>query len=678
MNILIPNNWLLEHLETDIAPEKLQASVSLCGPSIERIYDKEGEKVYDIEVTTNRVDAMSVRGIAREAAVILQQFGIPAQLKPNNLPETLAPKPGEELLPLPKISNDPQLSKRLICVVLKGVKRNPTPDWMGKRLLQTDQNVHDSVIDITNYITHELGHPCHAFDYDKLMKTGGEINVVAAKKGEKFKTLDGNEFTTVGGEVVFKNGVGEIIDLPSIKGTANTSIDDTTKNVLLLLESITAEKVRFASMTHAIRTVAAQLMEKNVDPNLAKAVLIRGVQLYTELCDATIASEIFDDFPGNQPLGPVQIKLQTIHDYLGATATGEKVISTTEIISILEQLECEVELLTEKVDSKATSATQTEQTLIVQPPTFRPDLNIPADIVEEIARIYGYHKLPSKIMDTRIPIKRQPGVNFTIENKIKKFLANIGLQEIYSYSMVSAAIAQKTDDLEKHLQLQNPLTDDRVYLRKSLIPSLEEIIDQNTQTTDLSVFEIANVYLKKTKGLPTEELRLAIVSTKSYREVKGILESLLDQFFTTQISVTQHSDNTGTLLATLEEKTIELGTVQILETGRVAIELVFSQLLVVCRTHPTYKPAPKTAVVTEDLTFTLPKKIRVGELIKVIKQVSTLVTNVELKDIYKLNYSFSITYHDPKRNLSSENLKPVRKKIVETLEKHQAILVGTV
>ncbi len=656
MNILIPHTWLLEHLDTNATPEKIQEYVSLCGPSIERIYDKEGEKVYDIEVTTNRVDGMSIRGIAREVAVILQQFGIDAKLKPNNLLKIAKPTT-DTTLPLPKISNDPKLSKRLICIVLKGAKRNPTPDWMGKRLLQTDQNIHDSVIDITNYITHELGHPCHAFDYDKLMKTGGEINVVEAKKGETFKTLDGNEFTTVGGEVVFKNGKGEIIDLPSIKGTANTSIDDSTQNVLLLLESIKAEKVRFASMTHAIRTVAAQLMEKNVDPNLAKDVLVRGIQLYTELCDTTVASEIYDDFPGSEEPTPVKIKLQTIHEYLGID------IGIKTVISILEQLECKVE--TDKDD------------LTVHPPTFRPDLTIPADIVEEIARIYGYHKLPSVIMDTQIPTQRQVGVNFSIENRMKRFLASIGLQEIYSYSMVSEAIALQTDMLENHLKLQNPLTDDRVFLRKSLIPSLSEILDQNSHVSELSVFEIANIYLPRKNNLPEETLRLSIVSTKPYREVRGIVENLLGQFFIKEIAVTQNTDTTGTITVINSGKVVKLGTIQIITNNRIAIELEFAKLLQIVKTHPTYQPIPKTAIVTEDLTFTLPKKIRVGEIMKLISESSTLITDVELKGIYNQNYSFAITYHDPKNNLASDDLKPVRKKIVQELEKQQGILVGT-
>lgn len=656
MNILIPHTWLLEHLDTQATPEKIQEYLSLCGPSVERIYQTENEPVYDIEITTNRVDSMSVRGIAREAAVILKQFGIAAQLKSTAVPQLNAPV--ADTLPLPQVTNDPKLSKRLICIILKGVQRTPTPDWMAKRLLQTQQTVHDSVIDITNYITHELGHPCHAFDYDKLVKSGNSIAVVEAQKGETFTTLDGTQFTTVGGEVVFKNGVGEIIDLPSIKGTANTSIDDTTTNVLLLLESIAAKKVRFASMTHAIRTTAAQLMEKNVDPHLAKEVLLRGAQLYQELCGATVGSEILDIFPDNAPLTKVDISLTKIHAYLGIPIEQEKVVS------ILEQLGCTVE--------------QAGTQLIVQPPTFRPDLTIPADIIEEIARIYGYHNLPSVLMDTRIPTTRQQGVNFTIENRIKRFLASIGLQEVYTYSMISEALALQTDSLDSHLKLANPLTDDRVYMRKSLIPSLNEIIDQNSFVSNLSIFEIANVYLPRENDLPDETLRLSLVSTLSYQELRGILEALFTQFFVNKITVTQTDSSHGEVSALLDDKKIVLGTVQMLPKNRVAIELEFAAILAIVKTHPTYQPIPKTAVLIEDMTFTLPENTTVGSVLEIIENSSQLITSVTLTSTYKQNFSFAITYHNPAENVSSESLLPVRKKIVTDLEKLGVPLVGSV
>jgi phenylalanyl-tRNA synthetase beta chain len=654
MNILIPHTWLLEHLDTAASPEEIQRLLSLSGPSVERIYQKEDEPVYDIEVTTNRVDSMSVRGIAREAAVILTQAGVPAQLKPAAIPGIPGPTTTE--LPLPRIKNNPELSKRLTCVVLADVKRTPTPDWMAKRLKQIDQNVHDAVIDITNYITHELGHPCHAFDYDKVMEQGGEIIVTEATAGEKFQTLDGLEFTTVGGEVVFKNGRGDIIDLPSIKGTANTSIDDSTKNVLLLLESIIAPKVRFASMTHAIRTVAAQLMEKNVDPNLAFEVLKKGTQLYQELCNAKVGSQVFDDFPKPPRMEAVIVKTETIRNYLGIELPQDTVTN------ILKSLECKVEW-------------PDEHTVKVTPPTFRPDITIPADVVEELARIYGYHNLPSKLMDTPIPLTKPENSHFNTETRIKQFLADLDWQELYTYSMVSEEIAlQSGFSLEEHLKLQNPLTDDRVYLRRSLIPSLQEVLSNNSDHHDLSIFEIANVYHPRKNDLPDEVLQLSLVSPLSYREVRGIVESLLQQFYISGMTVQPKDQRSADVMVNEEW----VGSVQVIGQ-HVAVELELRELLPLAKSHPTYKPLPKAASLKEDLTFQFPETVQIGTVMAEVESIDPLISSIELTDIYNQNYSFTVVYTHPEHSLSSEDIAPVRKKIVAIVtEKHKGSLIGSV
>jgi phenylalanyl-tRNA synthetase beta chain len=671
MNILIPHSWLLEHLETEAQPEEIQKLLSLAGPSVERIYEREGESVYDIEVTTNRVDAMSVRGIAREAAVILEQFGIPAKLKPLQLPTKDSIVPEVEAKPLPKVFNDPKLNKRTVCVVLLNVKRTPTPQWMAKRLKQIDVNVHDSVIDITNYVTHELGHPCHAFDYDKLMATGGEIHVVEAKKGETFITLDGNEFKTLGGEVVFKNGNNQIIDLPSIKGTKNTSIDETTKNVLFFTETTAPEKVRFASMSHAIRTTAAQLAEKGVDPNLAEPTIIKGTQLYQQLCDAHIASTIFDEFPADKKLAPIVISLKTIDTYLGLE------IEPKQITTILENLGCVVSMM----------GNDRELELTVQPPTFRPDLTIPADIVEEIARIYGYHNLPSKIMDTAIPITKQDGVNFVIENKIKHFLSDIGWQEVYTYSLVSEELAlQSGNSLEEHLKLQNPLTDDRVYLRRSLLPSLEEVLAENPQRSGLSVFEIANLYEPQDGQLPKETLHLTMVSTLNYRLVRGVLESLLEHFFVTNYTIVPSKKSVFLFTQGAEIKAaykngelIRIGKIGVLKSGHIGIGIAMSSFLEVVKTHPNYQPLSKTMQLTEDMTFQLPKTAVIGDVLALIKNSDSLVQTVTLKDVYQSNYTFTISYHHPETNVTGEQVVPIREKIVNQMtQQFNAKLIGKV
>jgi phenylalanyl-tRNA synthetase beta chain len=653
MNILIPHKWLLEQLKTELEPEKIQEFVSLCGPSIERIYQRGNDQVYDIEITTNRVDSMSVRGVARETAVILEQFDIPAKLIDQKINKKDLKK-SKSNLPLPKIIDPKKICKRTMCVVLKDVKRSATPKWMADRLVQIEQNVHESIIDITNYVTHELGHPIHAFDYDKIMELGGEIHVTEAKKGEKFTTLDEENYTCVGGEIVFKNQDGVIIDLPAVKGTLNSSVNDKTKNVLLWIESIEPSKVRFASMTHAIRTVAAQLSEKGIDPHLAEPTFVRAVELYQELCEAEIASDIYDDFSKKDEQKTIVIDLQKIYNYLGLEIPKEK------IVNILEKLECKV--------------TVVKNTLRIIPPTFRKDLIIPVDIVEEIARIYGYHKLPSVLMPTRIPLNKPTNVNFDFEEKTKHFLASIGWFEIYSYSMVSEELAKNSHHkLESHLSLANALTEDKVYLRRSLIPSLLETIANNTQEESFSVFELANVYHPRENDLPNENLHLGMVSQKPIRKTKGDLASLLNRFYLDNFIIKQSGD-TGKIII----GEIEVGKIWVVKNNT-CIEIKVEKLLPLVKNHPTYQPLPKTASVKEQLTFTLTDQTMIGDLLETIKDLDEDIKSADLKDVYKNNHTFDLEYWNKKKNLSSNDIKPIREKIVNKIEtKYSAKLVGKI
>ena len=644
MNILIPHSWLLEHLEAEIEPKKLQEYLSLCGPSVEQIYDKAGEPVYDIEVTTNRADAMSVRGIAREVAAILPQFGVAAQLKPLATPKILPPT---QELALPAITENDALNKRTLCVVLSNVRRVPTPDWMAQRLTAIDMNVHDAVIAITNYVTHELGHPCHAFDYDKLVASGNQIIICEAGAGESFTTLDGNSFTTVGGEVVFKDGAGQIIDLPSIKGTLNASINARTKRILLLAESINPEKVRFTSMTHAIRTTAAQLMEKNADPALASDVLRLGVKLYQAICGAEVASAVYDHFSRPNRLSSVTLTSKELLRYLGVA------IPLNSAKEMLERLECAVEIA--------------HDTLVVTPPSFRPDLSIPADIVEEVARLYGYHNLPSTLMATPIPTNRPLDTNFTLEEIVQEFLATVGWQEVYTYSLMSEAEAIASGfSLDTHLKLANPLTEDKVYLRRSLTPSLTAVVAANPMRQPLSVFEIANVYHPRANDLPEEVLTLGIVSSSAYRRVRGVLEALLSKLHIAQVEIETAAGSHEAKIFCGPQHELAGSITQ--NKANVAIVIRVRALVTHAQSHPVYRPQAKTAIIREDLTFTLPKQTAIGPLMAALQNLDQHITTLELSTVYNDNYTFTIHYHDAKHNLTSDQIAPLRKRLVAEVE----------
>ena len=669
MNILIPYIWLLEHLKTPATPEKIQECLSLCGPSVERIEQTEGEPVFDIEVTTNRVDSMSVRGIAREAAAILPEFGIKAHLTKLQLNKVNTRAPLDM-----KIKNDPNLCHRILAVKLEDVKISPSPAWLQKRLRQVGQRPLNNIIDITNYVMWEIGHPMHVFDYDRI--TSKEIRVREAKKGETLITFDDKKYTLHGGEVIFDDGTGKIIDLPGIMGTKNTVVKERTKNVLLWIESIDARRIRDASMGLAIRSQAAILNEKFVDPELGMDAILRGMKLYEKLAQAKIASKIVDIYPSQPKARHISLSQKLLDTYMGLTVKPEKVKR------ILTSLGCKVDRTSRK----------DETVYEVTPPSWRShDLKIPEDLIEEIARIWGYHNLPSILMDGEIPTKTQ-GIPFDLEHRLKESLSAWGLTEVYTYSLVSQELASASEyEKGSHLKLTNPLTEDHAFLRRSIIPSHLDVIRKNSRQPSIKIFELANVYHPAKAGdLPQEKPQLVITTTENFAAAKGLLEMLLQrlriehQFLAKNgIAKMLHPHRTATVVAGNEiigkAGEIKPSILQDLGLKEPITAAVFDaeKLLAAARAHPTYQPLPKHPPIVEDLTFVLTGKTYIGEVIEEITNTSLLVESVGLKERYQQNFSFTITYRHPKRSLKDEDIAPVRKKITKHLKKHfNARLVG--
>lgn len=656
MNILIPHPWLLEHLSTKASPLEIQKNLSLSGPSVERIYERQGDSVYDIEVTTNRVDTMSVRGIAREAAVILTNAGLASKLKPLTLPEL---KPSQPVLPLPKIDNTLGLCDRILAVVIDEVQHGSSPTKLATWLEQVDLNVKDVIIDITNAVAHELGHPCHAFDYDKIMKLGGIIRVIEANAGMMFTTLDENQYTTVGGEVVFVNGQGEIIDLPSIMGTLNTAVDDSTKRVLLWVESIAADKVRFASMTHGIRTPAAQLNERDLDHSIGRDVILRAAQLMQELAGARVASELYDEV--NLSSAPLSITLTAseIKRYLGIDLPGE------QVETILTQLGCQVEELDTGWE--------------VTPPSFRTDLEIPADLVEEVARIYGYHRLPSRILAGSIPTNYPTDTNFAAEELVAQTLADLGYQEQITYSLVSEDASPTPQ-----LKLKNSLTQDKEALRRTLLTSHLEVMKGQWGTTTLrGTFELANVYPPQAGELPDEHLVLSITD-RDLRALRSSLEVLWNRVFIAPTSVKfqvknhkkhEYISSIFDSVSTITHKDRVLGWIGLLPGGIAGVELEWREILAVAQRWPRYQPLPKTAALTEDWTIQKPNHTPVEELIQVIRATDSRIVSVTLQSQYQNNWSFRVVMHDHQTQLDAEQARVIREKLAKKLGVISATLV---
>lgn len=679
MNILIPHSWLKEHLSTKTKAKDIQKYLSLSGPSVEKINtvqlaDGSKDFVYDIEVSTNRVDMMSIEGIAREASTILKRAGFSARMIKKTWPE-IQQHP-QQRLALPEIIYETDHIRRVMAVVLTDITQQDSPQYIKSRLQLVEINVHDLVVDISNYVTHELGHPCHVFDYDKIMKMGGKIIIKEAKPGKKFVTLDEEIHRTVGGEIIFESGSGEIIDLPAVKGTLNTGVDQDTKNILFWIESLDPHKVRHASMAHAIRTMAAQLNEKSVDPYLADRVLKYATYLLEKLAKAKVASPVYDYFPDRKKANKIILNNQSIENYLGIK------LPNSEVISILRDLDCQVKLIKQKQEEK----------FEIIAPTYRSDLEIPADIIEEVARIYGYHNLPSQLMTGAIPTDRPDQKLFDLEKRLKQFLANIAWQEVYSYSLVNETEAEMSGySLDKHLKLQNPLKEENTYLRRSILPSLISIMQNDNQSDNWQIFEIAKLYHPQKNDLPKQENYLSMLSQKSFRQVKGDFALVLEHFFilkkkeselfVEEIMAKNHAiyQQSAKLLIKKGKERIFLGYLHVLDKNLTAIEIKLNNLLKVVNSYPNYQKSNQHSTIIEQLTFTLKKQVAVGDFINTLLKTNRKIKDFSLLNIYKNNYTFTIIYQDQNKNLSNEDVEPIRQSVVAVAEKKfQAQLVGKI
>lgn len=663
MNILIPHQWLLEHLKAKVSPQKIQECLSLCGPSIERIDTIQFEPVYDIEVTTNRVDSMSVRGIAREAATILPEFGIPAKLKKIDIPKGFLSKISSQPKLDIKILNDKKLCQQIYAIKMSVGRVGDSPSWLQKRLLQVGQRPLNNLIDITNYVMWEIGHPIHVFDYDRLQEK--KIVIRKAVKGETLVTLDNKRHQLHGGEVVFDDSTGTIIDLPGIMGTKNSIVTTHTHNILIWIESVPAPLIRQTSMGLAIRSQAAVLNEKNVDPVLGEDAIHRAIILYTKIAQAQVKSQLFQAYPHPKPPSPIQLSQSRLSTYLGIN------IPPSRVDKILTALGCEVEV--------------NRQNLLVTPPSFRThDLQIPEDLIEEIARIYGYHNLPSTLMSTSIP-EVPTNMNYYLEHHLKEILTGWGLQEVYTHSMIDKILANQSGfTLAKHLKLKNPLSADWEYLRRSLIPSHLQVARDNP-TTFVAIFELAFVYHPQTGKLPRHQLTLTVTIQGSYLHLKGILDALMIKLCVANYLVTPHSNSSHLPFTTSQigEIKIEKETIGLIgpinqDQTLFAFELNASILLNYAHTHPKVTAVSQTSPIIEDLTFSFPEKTHIGPVINHIHKTSPLVSRIVLKSIFKSNYTFTLFFQHFRTQLSDQEVAPLRKKIVASLQKNfSAQLIGT-
>lgn len=642
MNIKILDSWLREYLKTEATAQKLAEVLSLTSLSVDKTEKIQEDYIYDIEVTTNRPDVMSVIGIAREATAALNQFGISATFLPY--------QPKEKKISLKEktsitIKNDPNLVHR-ICAIVLDINMKNSPLFMKKRLETTGIRSLNNVVDVTNYVMREIGHPAHAFDYDRLdTKT---FIVRESKPGEQIVTLDKKRHILSGGDIVADNGKGEIIDLLGIMGTENSVVTEETKRILFFIDNSVTTRIRKTSMSLGIRSEAAILNEKGVDRELAKLALLRGIELYMEVADAKPLSQIIDIYPTKIKNQTVSVAFSKIDSMIGLQ------IPKKTPVAILNDLGFET-----KTDNK---------TILCLVPTWRSqDVTIEEDIIEEIARIYGYHKLPNVLpMLTRAQHYHVDKNNFFWEKRIKNALKYWGFTEVYTYSLVSEDLFD--GPIDEAVTLTNPLTEDMVFMRRTIVPSLLKLTRANKTKDEIRIFEIANVYERRENTLPQETLMVAglVKGNVSFYEVKGIIEQLAADLGIKKIDFKEEKGAGEGSRVYIQDQYI--GEIEVLEKNIIDFELNFEAILKHVSLKKTYKPISKYPPVVEDLAIIAPKKVKIGELIAAIKSVSKLIVDVTLLDRFEDTRTFHVVYHHEQNTLTTAEVAVVRKRILGHLK----------
>jgi phenylalanyl-tRNA synthetase beta chain len=643
------------------------------------------DQVLELSLTPNRSDALSMLGVAYEVAAILGR-----EVK---LPEAKVTENQEKASDYISISVDAKEENPLyVGKVIKNVKIGPAPLWMQTRLMAAGIRPHNNVVDITNYILLEYGQPLHAFDYDRLGSK--EVLIRLAHEGEVIETLDDVKRTLSNDELVITNGELPVA-LAGVMGGANSEVTSDTTTVLLESAYFKGQTIRKASKTHGLRSEASARFEKGVDPNRVRAAAERAAYLMEQYAGGVVLE------------GSVEVDTLEIQPAV--------VTTTLEKINRIIGTDLDVKTV-EDIFSRLKFDVQTDNNEFkVTVPTRRGDITIEEDLVEEVARLYGYDHLPSTL-----PIgEATPGAltDYQLKRRIaRKYLEGVGLYQAVTYSLTSEdKVLQYALDKRDPIRLAMPMSEERSLLRLSIVPGLLEVLKYNAarQHDSTGVYETGAVFLTNGEEvLPEEREHMAIALTGLWHShlwqgekkpvdfyvLKGILEGLFSKLgIQDKVEYRQaemdgmHPGRTAEVL--LEGKSIgfagqihpQVQKEKDLKDTYVC-EINLRDVLQVESEPLKYQAIPRYPSITRDIALVVDKSTSAHELKTVIQEAGgTLLKEVHIFDLYegdrleegKKSIAYSLKYFNPERTLTDEEVTKTHQQVLNTLEeKTGAVLRG--
>jgi phenylalanyl-tRNA synthetase beta chain len=445
------------------------------------------DTVFDIDLTPNRPDCLSVIGIAREIAGL--------QKTTLRYPDCRLPDTGNTIDTLTSVTVEaPDLCPRYAARLLTGVTVGPSPSWLQDRLLSVGLRPINNIVDVTNFVLMELGQPLHAFDFDRL--AGHRIVVRTAAAGESFTTLDMKE-RQLSPEMLLICDAEKPVAIGGIMGGRNSEIEPATTRVLIESAYFNPASIRRAAKKLGLSTEASFRFERGVDPHGTVAALNRAARMMADVSGATLVKGLIDAHPQPLEVSPIDLDVSQTNRLLGTA------FSPPAVASLLQSIEIE-------------ASAQDTHRVRVMPPSFRVDIRRPEDLMEEVARLAGYDKIP--ITYPTVSVKGRPPLRArTLRGHIKQLMVGCGFHEIVTYSFIAAADAdrlglKKDDPRRRTVAILNPLTEDQAVMRTSLVPGLMQALQLNLsrQAKDLKLFEIGKTFFSTAPGTLPEEVEMLV------------------------------------------------------------------------------------------------------------------------------------------------------------------------
>lgn len=635
---------------------------------------------FEYEITSNRVDCFGVIGIAREVAATFDKKFIPPEVASSDEGSVQ----GETASDLIEVDiQAPDLCSRYIGRVVKNIRLKDSPEWMKRRLAAAGIRPINNIVDITNYVMEEFGQPMHAFDYDTI--EGHKIVVRRAQDGEKFVTLDGQE-RELDHDTLMICDAEKSVAIGGIMGGENSMITDDVKTMLFEAACFNGTNIRRSGKKLGMRTDAQAKFEKGLDPNTALEAINRACALIEELDAGDVVPGVVDNYPVKRNPIEVPYDVEKINALIGFDLTEDQMCEYWE----------KVELIPDR------------NRAVVHVPTWRQDILCLADLAEEVARFYGYDKIPTTLPKGETTMGGISPIRIAI-NSMRNTLAKYGFSESMTFSFESPKVFDKLlipedDDLRKVIEIANPLGVDYSVMRTTplngMLTSLST--NYNNRNKDVRLYEVAKVYLPK--SLPLEELpnerqmlTLGMYGEGDFYDLKGCIEELYTRGIKGLVSYTPHPEaypylHPGRHAEISVNKNVigYLGQVHPevcdnydIKTAVYVAVIDLRKLADCIKDDIKYKALARFPAVVRDISLVMKKTVLAGQIEEIIrKNGGKILEDFHLFDVYEgenvaddeKSLAYSITFRAGDRTLEDKDVTEVMDKILKNLEQNGIVL----